>query len=98
MLAGEDEAVAAKALRLSEGDGDDDHATNDLLLVEIRNLDAQAQFDELIHADLKYISTKFAKILYPPTPADVDVLIARHADGSLKQQRDLLFLIVDPPG
>ena len=93
VLAGEDEAAAARALRLSGGDGDDDHAANDLLLVEIRALDAQDQFDKLIHADLKYISTKFAKILCPPTPADVDVLIARHADGSLKQQRDLLFLL-----
>ena len=52
------------------------------------------QFDELIHADLKYISTNnFAKILRPPTPNDVDGLIARYADGSLKQQRDLLTLL-----
>ena len=29
----------------------------------------------------------------PPTPNDVDVLIARYADGSLKQQRDLLTLL-----
>ena len=93
VLAGEDEAAAARALRLSGGDGDDDHAANDLLLVEIRALDAQDQFDKLIHADLKYISTKFAKILCPPTPNDVDVLIARYADGSLKQQRDLLTLL-----
>lgn len=93
VLAGEDEAAAARALRLSGGDGDDDHTANDLLLVEIRDLDAQDQFDKLIHADLKYISTKFAKILRPPTPADIDALIARYADGSLKQQRDLLTLL-----
>ena len=93
VLAGEDEAAAARALRLSGGDGDDDHAANDLLLVEIRNLDAQDQFDKLIHADLKYISTKFAEILRPPTPNDVDDLIARYTDGSLKQQRDLLILL-----
>ncbi|MDE0330375.1 MAG: hypothetical protein OXL41_00750 [Nitrospinae bacterium] len=93
VLAGEEEAAAARALRLSGGGGNDDHATNDLLLVEIRDLDAQAQFDELIHADLESISTKFAKILRPPTPDDVDDLIARYADGSLKQQRDLLILL-----
>ena len=93
VLTSKDEAATARALRLSGGDGDDDHAANDLLLVEIRDLDAQDQFDELIHADLKYISTNFAEILRPPTPADVDVLIARYADGSLKQQRDLLTLL-----
>lgn len=94
VLAGQAEMEAARTLRLSGGDGDDDDsAANDLLLMEIRDLDAQAQFDELIHADLKYISTNFAKILRPPTPTDVDVLIARHGDGSLKQQRDLLILL-----
>ena len=79
-------------------DGDDDSpAANDLLLVEIRDLDAQAQFDALIHADLQFISANFAEslamILRPPTLADVDDLIARHADGSLKQQRNLLTLL-----
>ena len=94
VLAGEDEAAAARALRLSVEDEDDDASdANNLLLIELRNLDAQDQFDELIHADLKYISTNFAKILRPPTPNDVDGLIARYADGSLKQQRDLLFLL-----
>ena len=94
VLASEDEAAAARALRLSVEDEDDDASdANNLLLIELRNLDAQDQFDELIHADLKYISTKFAKILRPPTPADVDVLIARYADDSLKQQRDLLTLL-----
>ena len=94
VLAGQAEMEAARTLRLSGGDGDDDDsAANDLLLMEIRDLDAQAQFDELIHADLKYISTNFAKILRPPTPTDVDVLIARHGDGSFKQQRDLLTLL-----
>ena len=94
VLAGGDEAAAARALRLSVEDEEDDASdANNLLLIELRNLDAQDQFGELIHADLKYISTKFAKILRPPTPNDVDGLIARYADGSLKQQRDLLFLL-----
>ena len=98
VLAGEAEMEAVRTLRLSGGDGDDDdYAANDLLLVEIQDLDAQAQFDELIHADLQFISNNFTEILSKrlpcPTPADVDVLIARHADGSLKQQRDLLILL-----
>ena len=95
VLAGEDEAAAARALRLNVEDEDDDASdANNLLLIELRNLDAQDQFDELIHADLKYISTNFAKIVRPPTPNDVDGLIARYADGSLKQQRDLLTLFL----
>ena len=98
VLAGGAEMEAARILRLSGGDGDDgDSAANALLLMEIRDLDAQAQFDALIHANLQFISDNFANILAitlrPPTPADVDVLIARHADGSLKQQRDLLTLL-----
>ena len=98
VLAGEDEAAAARALRLNVEDEDDDASdANNLLLIELRNLDAQDQFDELIHADLKYISTNFAKIVRPPTPNNVDGLIARYADGSLKQQRDLLTLLSAPP-
>ena len=98
VLAGEAEMEAVRTLRLSGSDEDDDDpVADDLLLMEIRDLDAQAQFDELIHADLQFISDNFAEILaitlLPPTPADVDVLIARHADGSLKQQRDLLTLL-----
>ena len=98
VLAGEAEMEAVRTLRLSGSDEDDDDpVANDLLLMEIRDLDAQAQFDELIHADLQFISDNFAEILaitlLPPTPADVDVLIARHAGGSLKQQRDLLTLL-----
>ena len=82
-----------RKMRRSGGGGNDDHAANDLLLLEIRDLDAQAQFDELIHANLESISTQLARILRPPTSADVDDLIARHADGSLKQQRNLLTLL-----
>ena len=98
VLAGQAEMEAARTLRLSgSGEDDDDSDANDLLLLEIRDMDSQAQFDALIHANLQFISDNFANILAitlrPPTPADVDVLIARHADGSLKQQRDLLTLL-----
>ena len=91
ILAGKDEVGAARALRLSGGD--EEHAADTLLLLEIRDLDAQAQFDELIHANLESISTQFARVLHPPTPADIDVLIARHTDGPSKRQHDLLLLL-----
>ena len=91
ILAGKDEVEAARALRLSGGD--EEHAADTLLLLEIRDLDAQAQFDELIHANLESISTQFARVLHPPTPDDVDALITRHADGRYKRQHDLLLLL-----
>ena len=92
VLAGEAEIEAARKLRLSGGAGDGD-AFNKLLLLEIRDLDVQAQFDELIHADLESISVQFANVLRPPTPDDVDALIARYAGGPSKQQRNLLILL-----
>ena len=57
----------------SGGKDRDDNASaaNDLLLVEIRHLDAQAQFDALIHADLQFISDNFAESL-SMTPASPD--------------------------
>ena len=93
VLASKDGVAATRALRLSGGDGDDDAAIDALLLLEIRDLDAQAQFDELIHANLEPISTQFARVLHPPTPDDVDALITRHADGPSKRQHDLLLLL-----
>jgi hypothetical protein len=96
VLAGKAEAAAAGNLRFSGTESDEDHeafAANHLLMVELRDLDAQTQFDALIRAGLKFILTNFAEVLRPPTPAYVDTLIARYGAGSPKQQRDLLALL-----
>ena len=96
VLAGESEIAASRSLRQSGGwsDTDDDgFAISQLLLMEIRNLDGQKQFNKLIRADLKYIATDFADVLGTPTPDDVRELLNRYAAGSLKQQGDLLALL-----
>ena len=96
VLAGEAESTAARTLRLSGKEADesgDCYAASQLLMVELQDLDAQAQFDELIRANLKYILSDFTEVLRVPTPQDVDALIARYAVGSNKQQNDLLNLL-----
>jgi hypothetical protein len=95
LLAGEAEASAAKTMRLKEilPENHAAYAANKLLMLELRDVDAQAQFDALIKADLEFVSDEFAEILRPPMPADVDALIARYGAGSPKQQRDLLILL-----
>jgi hypothetical protein len=62
-------------------------------MVELQDLAPQAQFDELILADLKYLSNDFAEVLHSPTPEDVDTLIDRYSTGSPKQQNDLITLL-----
>jgi hypothetical protein len=96
LLAGEAEANAARTLRLSSKESSEDHesyAAGQLLMLELRNLDSQAQFDELIGADLKSIQPDFAEMLRPPTPDDVDALMSRYSSGSPKQQHDLIILL-----
>jgi hypothetical protein len=96
LLAGEAEAKAARTLRLSGKEADEVqecYAASRLLMVELQDMDSQAQFDELILEDLKYISTDLAEVLHPPKPDDVDALIARYSSGSHKQQSDLVSLL-----
>ena len=56
VLAGQAEAEAAQALRMLGREDDETkeaYAANNLLLIEVRDLDAQTQFDILIQADLE---------------------------------------------
>ncbi|MDP1785718.1 hypothetical protein [Nitrosomonas sp.] len=96
LLANESEADAAKALRLSGNDSDaksEYFVANQLLMVEILKLDVLAQFDALISANLEFIIDDIGQVLQPPNSEDVDVLIARYANGSSKQKNDLLLLL-----
>jgi len=96
VLAGKNEAAAAATLRLTHTDPDDTreaYAANKLLKLELKNLDTQAQFNELIRADLNFLSGEFAEVLCRPTPADVDALVTCYGAGSRKQQQDLLILL-----
>ena len=95
ILAGEAEVAAARTLRLSSGGSNEDseaYATEKLLLLEVQDLEVQAQFALLIESDLKYIIPEFREVLRPPTPGDIDALIARYASSLSSQQHDLLIL------
>ncbi len=96
LLAGESEAVAAKTLRMSNTDEDEGrefYAASQLLILELQNLDAQAQIDRLIQSNLKSILTDLAEVLRVPTSHDVDALISRYAPSSAKEQDDLITLL-----
>lgn len=96
VLVGEEEAVAARALRLGGEEVDEKNetlASNKLLLVEVRDLEGHTQFDALIQADLKYILREFSEIFRPLNSDDIDALIDRYHQGSQKKQADLLTLL-----
>ncbi len=97
ILAESAEASAARALRLSARDKNENHeaiAASNLLKIELLGLaDTQSVFDRIIAADLKFIPADFVAVIPVPTAHDVDVLIARYHGGSIKQQRDLIVLL-----
>lgn len=99
VFTGTAEATAARKLRsssnYSKGDDEETITANRLLLMEVLDMRAQEQFDTLIKADLKYISSDFAEILLIPTSEDIDKLISYYSNGSYKQKYDMLCLLLD---
>lgn len=96
LLAADAEAKAARILRRigKETDkGNECYAANQLLMLEIRDLDAQAQIDTLILADLEFLLASFKDVLQIPSPEDVDALISRYSSGTIKQNSDLAILL-----
>ena len=101
VLAGTAEAAAARTLRCSgreDDEGNELFAANRLILLEIRDLEAQDQFDTLIDAGLRDVHfINMTTILRCPTPTQVDALIKRHGAEPSVRQRDLLgFLSIVP--
>lgn len=94
------EARAARILR-SEQKHPDDHeesfAASRFLMIEVKDLDAFAQFDALIRADLTFVLKDFIHLLRRPTRQDVDTLVARYGAGSSLQQETLLALLSAHP-
>lgn len=97
ILAGEAEAAAARTLRQSAREKEENReafAACDLIRLELRSLpDPQQQFDLLIAAELSFIPADLVKVMRAPSPEDVDTLIARYSEGSEKQQHDLVLLL-----
>lgn len=96
ILADEEEAVAAKSLRLSAREKDENYesfAAADLLRVELRFLkDALSQFEAVIAAGLKFIPVDFVEIIHKPTFEEVDILVSRYAETNDTKQADLIVL------
>ena len=100
ILADEAEIEAVRKLRLiseSDNENTDAHVTERLLLIELQNLDAQAQFDLLLQSGLEDFWTYFLKILRCLTRDDIDTLITRYATSSSSKQRALLILLSSSP-
>ncbi len=100
ILADEAEIEAVRKLRLiseSDNENTDAHVTERLLLIELQNLDAQAQFDLLLQSGLEDFWTYFLKVLCCPTRDDIDALITRYATSSSSKQRALLILLSSSP-
>lgn len=100
ILAGEAEIEAVRKLRLtneSDNGNTDAHVTERLLLIELQNLDAQAQFDLLLQSGLEDFWTYFLRVLRCPTRDDIDTLITRYATSSSSKQRALLILLSSSP-
>ena len=96
VLAGEAEMAALRTLRLSgniSDKNDDCFAANELLLMEIRDLNARQQIDTLIRANLEFFFFTVSEVLRPLSSDDVDVLIDSYNTASTKEQRDLLTLL-----
>jgi hypothetical protein len=96
ILAGDTEKVAAQSLRMSARDSDDGQeafAASGLFMIELQELDTLSQFETVIAAGLKFISTDFREVLNTPTLQEVDELIARYRDGTSQQQHDLILLL-----
>jgi hypothetical protein len=96
LLAGDAEAAAANKLRLNGADANqqrEDYVASQLLMVELQGLNAVAQIDAVIKADLKIILRDFTQVMCTPTSQEVDTLITQYLLGSTKQKNDLLLLL-----
>lgn len=96
VLAGDAEVHAAKMLRIKErhqNEKEESYAASRLLMIEIKELDAESQFAALIDADLGFILRDFRYLLRRPTAREVDVIIDRYSSSCARKQESLLALL-----
>lgn len=96
VLAGDEEAKAARSLRLNgreKTDGEEYYATHNLLALEILDLESRQQVEAIVTAGLPYILTDLGDILGPLSGDDADDLIGRFGKTPGPQQRTLLTLL-----
>lgn len=96
LLIGEDEADAARALRLGNREQEENnelYAASQLLFLELQDLDAVQQVESIIDSGLKDILLDFQEILRPLTTDEADALVTSFKTGTAVQQRVLLILL-----
>lgn len=100
LLYGSEEAVAARAMRQvgrEAHEGDETASGAEWLQPELLGLDAGAQARLVIEADLVHIPISITDTLSPLSTAQADELVALFRNGSPKQQRDLIVVMVTNP-
>lgn len=100
LLYGPEEVAAARAMReigREPHEGDEILAGAEWIQTELLELDALAQAILVIEADLLRIPLSITDHLLPLTTQQVDELIGRFGNGSQKQQRDLVVVLVTAP-
>lgn len=100
LLYGPTEASAARAIRTlgrEIRDGDELHVASELLLPELKGLDALAQAIVVVEANLPHIPTSITDSVLPLSTVQADELIAHFQSGTGKQRRDVLVLLVTEP-
>jgi hypothetical protein len=96
VLAGDEEAKAARSLRLNgreKTDGEEYYAIHNLLVLEILDLESRQQVEAVVTAELPYILTDLGDILGPLSRDDADTLIGRFGRTSGPRQKTLLTLL-----
>lgn len=90
------EAEAVRSLRTSGAESDASNealAASYLLMTELKDLPPLEQYEAMIAAGLKFISTDFREVLKSLTSEEADTLIARHGSSTGKVKHDLLVLL-----
>ncbi|RAP59120.1 hypothetical protein BTJ49_00005 [Oleiagrimonas sp. MCCC 1A03011] len=96
LLASDESAAAARVLRLSHTEpeeNDEASVATLLLIIEIQDLAAVDQITTIIEADLKWISSDLGDVLKSLSNEEADALARRYSDGTEKQVSDLVLLM-----
>jgi hypothetical protein len=96
LLANNECAAAARALRLNHQDPDENNETfvaTHLLMLEIQDLAASDQVITIIDADLKDIFLDVTSVLKPLSGKETDALVQLYAASTNKKISDLVLLL-----
>ncbi len=98
LLFGRDELPSVNILRELSTESDpsnESHASAQLLILEIRNLNALDQITKIIDAELKYISLDLFSVLNIPTDSQMGKLLDLYENATDKNQNALLCILAE---